>query len=131
MNQKQRSHVEKRLLQERSRALEAMAQFDDRYKNTDGGDDGELSNYPLHLADEGTDTMEREKEFLLASQEGRRLYEIDDALRRLYREPESYGTCERCGREIGFERLDLVPWVKLCADCKRAEEESAAPEAVA
>ena len=37
------------------------------------------------MADQGTDAMEREKAFLFASQEGRFLWHIDEALRRLYR----------------------------------------------
>jgi DnaK suppressor protein len=125
MNQKQRKHLEKRLLQERERALRALAQFDERARDIIMGDDGELTNYPLHLADEGTDTMEQEKDFLLASNEGRRLYEIDDALRMLYKEPERYGKCMTCGSQIVFDRLDLVPWAKLCVDCQRLEEQVA------
>ena len=45
--------------------------------------DGDLSAYSFHMADQGTDAMEREKAFLFASQEGRFLWHIDEALRRL------------------------------------------------
>lgn len=122
MNQKQRNHLEKRLLQERNRALRALAQFDERARDIITGDDGELTNYPLHMADEGTDTMEMEKDFLLASNEGRRLYEIDEALRVLYKDSENFGRCEECGNGIAFERLDIVPWARLCVDCQRQQE---------
>jgi RNA polymerase-binding transcription factor DksA len=74
------------------------------------------------MADIGTEAMEREKQFLLASQEGERLYRIDEALRRLYGDPESYGRCARCGKDIAFERLQLVPEATLCAECQRAAE---------
>ncbi|HSH45082.1 MAG TPA: TraR/DksA C4-type zinc finger protein, partial [Longimicrobiales bacterium] len=57
------------------------------------------------------------------SQEGRQLLDIDEALRKLYKEPESFGKCESCGREISMERLEIVPWARLCIDCKRAAEE--------
>lgn len=30
-----------------------------------------------------------------------------------------YGTCEFCGKEIGFERLDIVPTAKLCIKCEK------------
>ncbi len=69
--------------------------------------------------------MEEEKEFLLAHQEGEQLLEIDESLRRLYREPEAFGVCENCGSEIGVERLAMVPWAKLCIECKREAERSA------
>ncbi|HEX7118432.1 MAG TPA: TraR/DksA C4-type zinc finger protein [Longimicrobiales bacterium] len=123
MNQKQRAHLEKRLLRERERALRALAQFDERSKVSQQEEDGDLTTYPLHLADEGTDTMEQEKEFLLASKEGRMVYWIDDALRTLYKEPERFGICAECEAPIAFERLDIVPWTRLCVDCQRAEEQ--------
>ena len=59
--------------------------------------DGDLSAYSFHMADQGTDAMEREKAFLFASQEGRFLWHIDEALRRLYRSPETFGKCHNCG----------------------------------
>lgn len=116
MTDKQREAYEQRLLEERQEALEAVGDFDDRARNELGDHDGELSNYPLHIADDGTDTMDQEKEFLLASQEGRRLYAIDEALRRLYKRPDEFGSCVECGREISEERLDLIPWTATCSE---------------
>lgn len=120
MNQNNREQLEQRLLQERERAVKALRQLD-----SEEDSDGDLTTYPFHLADEGTDTMEQEKEFLLRSVEGRRLYEIDDALRTLYKEPDRFGKCMNCQRDIAIERLELVPWTKLCLDCQTIEETSA------
>src|SRR5438876_5887900 len=53
------------------------------------------------MADQGTDAMEREKAFLFASQEGRYLWHVNQALRRLFQAPEKFGKCEQCGEEIG------------------------------
>lgn len=117
MNQKNRDHLEKRLLQERERAVRAL-----RHLDSDDNEDGDLTTYPFHLADEGTDTMEQEKEMLLKSVEGRLLTDIDEALRTLYKEPERYGKCISCGNEILFERLDLVPHARLCLNCQTIEE---------
>ncbi|HEY0674268.1 MAG TPA: TraR/DksA family transcriptional regulator [Longimicrobiales bacterium] len=117
MNDKQRAHMEQRLLQERERAVKALRQMENEEKA-----DGDLTTYPFHLADEGTDTIEQEQDFLFRSVEGRRLYEIDDALRTLYKEPERYGKCQSCTQEIAYERLDLVPWARLCLDCQTIEE---------
>lgn len=131
MNDAEREQIKQRLLEEREERLEALAEFDERFRERLETGDDELTKYPLHMADEGTDTIEQEKEFLLASQEGRQLVAIDDALRRLYHDPEAFGTCEECGGPIGMERLEMVPWARLCIDCKRkveaaGEEESAA-----
>lgn len=120
MNKRQRAKIEKRLLQDRTKVLKALAQFDGRFADVE--QDGDLTNYPLHMADEGTDTMEQEKEFLLASNDGRRLYRIDEALRTLYKEPKRFGRCELCGEEIAFERLEILPWTTVCAECQRALE---------
>ena len=78
--------------------------------------------YRLHPADIGTEAMEQEKQFLLASVEGRRLYEIDDALRRMYAKPNHFGICQHCGREIGYERLTVLPYATRCTDCQVISE---------
>lgn len=128
MKKSEREHLEKRLLKERERAQKAVRQLDETVR-AGTTDDGELSTYPLHLADEGTDAIEQEKGLMLLSHEGRRLFEIDEALRRLYRDPDAFGVCESCGNNIAFERLDVVPWTRLCVDCQqRAEAGSAATE---
>jgi RNA polymerase-binding protein DksA len=74
------------------------------------------------MADMGTDAMEREKAFLFASAEGRLLYSVNEALRRLYRN--EYGICESCGKEIGKARLDAVPYASLCVSCQEKQEKS-------
>ena len=114
-----RTAIENRLLQEREEALAAMGEFDREFENSPLDESGELTFYRFHMADIGTEAMEREKHFLLASQEGERLYRTDEALRRLYAEPESFGKCSRCGEEIGMERLMLMPQAELCASCQR------------
>ena len=78
------------------------------------------------MADQGTDAMEREKSFLFASKEGRYLYRIEEALRRLYGESEKFGICHSCHSEIPFDRLDALPHARYCLDCKLREEEEAA-----
>src|SRR5207253_1368065 len=117
MKKEQLDHLEQRLLKERSRAVNAVRHLEDDL--SPDNEDGELTNYPLHLADEGTDTIQQEQAFLLRSQEGRLLYEIDDALRKLYKQPETFGKCMSCDGEISFERLDIVPWTKHCVDCQQ------------
>lgn len=114
--------MEQRLLEERDKVLRALAKFDERFEESTQDEAGDLSLYPLHMADEGTDTMETEKETLLASKEGQLLYAIDDALQKLYKEPESFGQCENCGRAIEMDRLDLVPHAQYCARCQRELE---------
>jgi RNA polymerase-binding transcription factor DksA len=125
MNKKQLTHLEKRLLEERGRVLKELGTYDESFASTLQSADGDLSSYSFHMADQGTDAMEREKAFLMASKEGRYLWHVNQALRRLYRAPEAFGTCETCGEAIGFERLDALPHARLCIRCKAKEEDGA------
>jgi DnaK suppressor protein len=117
MNDRQREQVEQRLLQERERTNRALERYQEQTR-TSTEDDGELTQYKQHPADEGTDTIEQEQQMLLLAKEGELLTAIDQALLRLYKEPERFGRCEQCGRDISMERLDLVPWATHCQDCQ-------------
>jgi RNA polymerase-binding protein DksA len=120
MPKKQLQHFEKRLMEERRRAVKEIG----HYGESSQDNDGDLSSYSFHMADQGTDAMEREKAFLFASQEGRFLWHIDEALRRLYRSPETFGKCHNCGNDIAFERLDALPHARYCIQCKQREEDA-------
>jgi DnaK suppressor protein len=124
MPKKQLQHFEKRLLEERKRVLKELGRADEAFGASMQQSDGDLSSYSFHMADQGTDAMEREKAFLFASQEGRFLWHIDQALRRLYRSPETFGKCHQCGNDIAFERLDALPHARYCINCKQAEEDA-------
>ena len=106
MSKKQLAYFEKRLLEERKRVLKELGHHDETFGSTPQGADGDLSSYS----------------FLFASQEGRFLWHIDEALRRMYRSPETFGQCHSCGEEIAFERLDALPHARYCIACKQREE---------
>ncbi len=125
LTKKQLNHLEKRLLDERERALKALGLFDRRTAEGRESSDSELSTYTDHMADQGTEAQEREKAAAFATKEGRYLYRLEEALRRLYAEPKKFGLCHTCGSEVGFERLDALPHARYCIDCKRKEESPA------
>lgn len=79
--------------------------------------------YSQHMAEQAAEGTERETQFLMASEEGRRLIEVDRARHRLLRSPERFGICEGCGTDIAYERLEALPSTELCIECKRGEEE--------
>ena len=122
MTDEQRKHLENRLLQERDRATRALERLDEA-ATIATEDDGDLTTYSQHLADNGTDTMEQEKSLMLLGKEARTMAEIDEALQRIYKQPELYGQCDNCGADIPFARLDVVPWARHCLDCQRLHEE--------
>ena len=100
----QRKHLEARLLEERTRVVDALARYNRATRDTVQQEPG----------DRGTDTADQELDVVNAARETAELAEIDAALERLYQRPEQYGRCERSGKPIPFERLDLVPWARTC-----------------
>src|SRR5512146_2787275 len=124
LNKKQLAHLEKRLLEERARVMKELGHYGESFNSSLQASDGDLSSYSFHMADQGTDAMEREKAFLFASKEGRYLWHVNQALRRLYKSPDTFGQCQHCGGEIALERLEALPHARYCKDCKQREEDA-------
>ena len=121
VTEKDFKEFEQRLLAERQKILKEMGHLENTVLKVNQRDSaGDLSGYSFHMADVGTDAMEREKAFLFASNEGALLKEIDEALRRVYRG--EFGACENCGRPIARARLEAMPYARLCLSCKELEE---------
>jgi DnaK suppressor protein len=85
-------------------------------------EDGELSSAAgdQHIADHASELVEREVDESLGENAEQIVREIDRALGRI--DDGTYGTCERCGKEIAAERLDAVPYATLCLSDKQIEE---------
>jgi RNA polymerase-binding protein DksA len=80
---------------------------------------GNPSGAPVHLADFAMDSIEADAKVLAAEHDI--LGHIDAALVRI--DDGSYGNCERCGRDIGEQRLSAIPYTARCAQCAQAEED--------
>lgn len=123
MNKDTLKMYERRLLEERSRLMKELGIFEDEVMNSTQRDSaGDLSAYAHHMADLGTDAMQREKAFQLASRDGQQLQTVNEALRRIY--DGGYGICPRCRQEIASERLEAVPYARLCSPCQEKQEKS-------
>lgn len=71
--------------------------------------------------DEGdAEIFEREKNAALIAVLERKLGDIESALRSI--EKGQYGTCERCGKQIELERLEVKPDATLCLSCQQEVE---------
>ena len=109
------------MIEERQKLLKELGYFEDKIFNDSQRDAaGDLSAYSVHMADQASDAEEREKAYHMASAEGRLLYHIDEALRRI--KEGTYGLCQVCGKKIQKPRLEVVPHARLCIECKKAEE---------
>ena len=92
--------------------------------------DSELRAERESNKDEGMDTYDlaseerdREINFILSDRERVKIKQIDDTLGRL--EEGAYGVCESCGLEIAEERLEAMPFSRLCRDCQQDQEREA------
>jgi RNA polymerase-binding protein DksA len=123
MKKEEKEKYRKLLLEKKKALLEDMGfQMNSQVSTTIRESTGDISSYSYHMADQGTDAMEREKAFMFASRSGRLVYHIDEALRRL--EKDEYGKCQQCGKPISKTRLKAVPHARLCINCKSTEEDS-------
>ena len=120
--------VEERLLEERESTLDAIHQAEREEEEGQRESSGALSRLPSHPADAASDTQEAEKDLANVTRESEQLALIDSALRRLRRTPETFGVCAECGRAIEPERLELVPWARLCASCATGDDVGASSE---
>lgn len=127
MNPEKLKYFEGKLLELRSQLVKELGHFsNDVFKETQVNSSGDLSAYHSHMADQGTDAMEREKAFMFMSTEGKLLVSVNDALRKIVKK--TYGVCEVCHNAINPERLEALPYARMCISCKTAEEKKSSVE---
>ena len=79
---------------------------------------GQAGTDDEHDPEGATSAYERQHLAALIDQARSHLAEIESAIHRL--DDGSYGTCERCGRPIGAERLAARPTATTCIKCAAA-----------
>jgi DnaK suppressor protein len=115
------------LIAERKAILEsAKANMKSLVDDESGDYVGENLTYSTHMAEQGTDEMEREKNYMFVQRDEKYLGYIQEALIRI--DQGTYGLCIDCIEEpkylcdtcplIPKERLELVPITQHCIECK-------------
>lgn len=66
------------------------------------------------------DLYEREKTLALLRNLEEKLYDLSRALTMI--DDGTYGLCDVCGKEIGAERLEALPYTAYCLACKALVE---------
>ena len=69
------------------------------------------------FADSAHSTAERARLIAVVKELRQNLKDVEYALGKVERG--GYGACERCGGPIGLERLEAIPWARLCIACKQ------------
>jgi RNA polymerase-binding protein DksA len=78
--------------------------------------------YSFHMADAGTDAMEREKLYLMIARQQKYVGYLDRALERI--ENNTYGICKVTGKPISKERLEAVPHTEISIEAKLKQKKS-------
>ena len=113
------------LIEKRATMIKEISGISSRFDSTLKERTGDLSSHSHHMADQGTDAMEREMAFARGSKSGRFVHHIDEALLRI--EERSYGKCFECKDDIPHERLEIVPHARFCIACKEVDEKKNPP----
>jgi len=117
---KELEHFKKIILAERERILHELGRIEESINQASEEIEGSKQSYSNHLADLGTDYMEKEKNYYYASQEGSYLKALEEALELI--EKGEYGKCMECGELIAPKRLEAMPAAKFCIVCQSNKE---------
>ncbi len=109
------AHFKELILKKREDATEDIdrmrAQLEDAREQAEGD-----SAYSFHMADAGTDAMEREKLYLMIARQQKYVGYLDRALERI--KNKTYGICKVTGEPISKERLESVPHTEISIAAK-------------
>lgn len=113
------AHFKELLLQRRKEAKEEVERM---RKQVEQGKEQSKDNtaYGLHMADAGTDAMEREKLHLMIARQQKYIGYLERALERI--ENKTYGVCRVTGEPISKERLEAVPHTEISIEAKRQQK---------
>jgi|SRR5579863_8542026 RNA polymerase-binding transcription factor len=110
------ARARERLLETKSKV---MGEIDSELRaEREGNKDEGMDTYDL-----ASEERDREINFILSDRDRVKLRQIDDAIARI--DDGSYGVCESCGLEVAEERLNAMPFTRLCRDCQQDQEREA------
>lgn len=126
MNDKQLARFQEQLKSLATRVLADVAVVTEHARGAAGGQGAnELSNVPMHLADNGTEENLYDLNATLLENETYLAAEATEALQRI--EDGTYGVCESCGDKIALARLDAIPYTRYCLECAEDAEAGVSP----
>ena len=109
------AHFRALLLDKRGNAIEEIKRMQAQIKDSREQSESD-SAYSFHMADAGTDAMEREKLYLMLARQQKYIGYLDRALERI--ENRTYGVCRVTGKPISKERLEAVPHTEISIEAK-------------
>lgn len=120
MNKKQQDTLRKRLEERRAEIESDMSYMAAEMRSIGVDQDEENGSLGNHIADDGSNVAEAERIVTVSEDLQQILAQVNAALERM--SDGTYGTCQRCERPIGEERLEAFPYVAYCIECQSIVE---------
>ncbi|MCL5674369.1 MAG: TraR/DksA family transcriptional regulator [Candidatus Omnitrophica bacterium] len=108
------------LLKQKLRILKSLGQLEETTENNLRGNASDTVGVPTHIAELGSDAVEKDLEINLTSSESNILQLIEEALKKI--DLKKYGICENCNKSIPVKRLKAIPYTKYCIECQNKME---------
>lgn len=117
MNKSLLEELKEKLENEKLSVENQLKKFAEKDKNLAGDWDTRYPRFDGGHLEEAADEVEAYGNLLSIEYSLEiRLKNIGEALERIKKG--KYGTCEKCGKEIGADRLKISPEAKSCSKCK-------------
>lgn len=114
-------HFKELILQRRKAAVEDIERMRGQIEEA-SEQASDNTAYSFHMADAGTDAMEREKLYLMIARQQKYIGYLDRALERI--ENKTYGICKVTGEPISKERLEAVPHTEISIEAKLKQKQN-------
>jgi RNA polymerase-binding protein DksA len=121
MDPKEQAAYRSRLLSLRVRLIQEVEATEEAIRE-DILAPGEHGAARMHPGDQDAEGLH--ENLAIAQNEEHMLEDVEAALERM--EKGLFGVCENCGRRIGRQRLDAIPYTPWCIDCARMLEDEPA-----
>lgn len=116
MNKKQIEELKRKLEENRDSLRRTLQRFAKEDEKPEGDWDTVYPDFEGGGMEEEADEVEEYNSLLSVEYAlENKLKFVNEALERI--EKGDYGNCEKCGKEISYEKLSLAPETKHCRDC--------------
>jgi DnaK suppressor protein len=117
LNEKELKFFKELIMEQKTEILENARRLRESLIDNAGDYVGDNSTFSMHMAEQGSDEMEREKAYMFIQRDEKHLFYLENALERIAKK--TYGLCISCGKHISKARLEAVPITSHCINCKQ------------
>lgn len=120
-NKSELDHFRKMINAMREEQQEQFEELTEQLRELNSAEANDENNaYSLHMAEQGTDAMEREKMFLQAQRVSDYIKKLEETVRRI--DDKTFGLCRICGLRLDRMRLEAVPVTQVCTQYKKTSK---------